>query len=55
MRRDWGWKVCKCDKGIGESCDSCYSPAGTKPCLFRDCGDCGIKDCSARVVEKQNE
>ena len=52
MRRDWGWKTCKCDNRIGENCEECYSPAGTKPCLFRDCG---IKDCLVRTVEKENE
>ena len=55
MRWDWVWKICKCDKGIGESCDSCYSPAGTKPCLFRYCEDCSIEGCSVRVREKENE
>ncbi len=51
----FGWEICECDNRIGENCEECYSPGGTKPCLTRYCGDCGIKDCSARVVGKQNE
>ncbi len=55
MIRDFGWKACKCDKRIGENCEECYSPQGTKPCLTRYCGDCGIKDCSVRICEKEKE
>ncbi len=45
---------CFCDSSIGENCEQCCSPHGTKPCLHRYCGDCGIKGCSVRVVEKDD-
>ncbi len=55
MGRDiLGVKICECDNKIGENCERCYEPKGTKPCLSRYCGDCGIEGCSARVVEKSN-
>lgn len=47
-----GRKICECDNQIGENCEQCYSSAGTKPCLSRYCGDCGIEGCSVRVVKK---
>ena len=56
MSRDiLGVKICECDNRIGENCECCYSSKGTKPCLGRYCGDCGIEECFARVVEKSNE
>lgn len=56
MSKDiFGNKICDCDNSVGENCEVCYIPAGTKPCLSRYCGDCGIEGCSARVVEKSNE
>ena len=54
MSRDFEWKTCECDNRIGENCEECYSPVGTKRCLHRWCGDCGIKGCLLRVVEKDN-
>ena len=45
-------KECSCDNSIGENCEQCYSPRGTKPCLSRMCIDCGIKDCDVRVEEQ---
>ncbi len=50
-----GQDICKCNNSIGENCEWCYSPQGTRPCLNRYCGDCGIEGCSVRVVEKPNE